>query len=82
VITRASLNEVSLVRRGAVGQAFAFLSDIVNNPSIDDLDKSTMFALCRAHHNVRRATNTILDNTAHLTARVNRLSAKYGLPPI
>jgi HK97 family phage prohead protease len=73
VITQASLKEISLVRRGVVGAAFAFITDDVCNPSINALDKSTMFALCRAHHNVRRATDTIRDNTAQLTARVDRL---------
>jgi HK97 family phage prohead protease len=82
VITRASLNEISLVRRGVVGQAFAFVSDHVCNPSIDDLDNSSMFALSRLHYNIRRANAAILDNTAQLTERINRLSAQYGFPPI
>jgi Caudovirus prohead serine protease len=82
VITQASLKEISLVRRGVVGQAFAFITDNVCNPSIDDLDRSTMFKLCRADHNVRKATRAIQDDAAQLTDRVNRLSAQYGFPPI
>jgi hypothetical protein len=82
VIDRAALQEVSLCRRGVVSEAFAYTSNDACNPSIDDLHTTAMFALCRAQHNVRRANAAIPANTADLTARINRLSAKYGLPPI
>jgi HK97 family phage prohead protease len=79
VITQASLKEISLVRRGVVEQAFAFITDNIYTPSIEGLDKSTVFALCRADHNVRRATKAIRDNTAQLKARVDRLCERAGL---
>ena len=38
-----------------------------------------MFKICRANHNVRKATHAILDDTAQLKARVDRLCAQAGL---
>jgi hypothetical protein len=82
VIARADLREISLVKRGAIEQAFAFLSDDVNNPTVRGLDRSTIFALDRLTHNVKRATRSQGENSADLVDRVNRLSAEYGFPPI
>jgi HK97 family phage prohead protease len=82
VIAKADLREISLVKRGAVEQAFAFLSDSVNNPTVRGMDRSTIFALDRLTHNVKRATRAQVENSADLVDRVNRLSARYGLPPL
>jgi phage head maturation protease len=82
VIGRANLREISLVKRGAIEQAFAFLSDSVNNPTVRGLERSTIFALDKLTHTLKRATRDHLEESAQLAARVNRLSAKYGLPPI
>jgi hypothetical protein len=80
VITQAaSLKEISLVRRGVVQQAFAFTTDNMCNPSIAKLEEATMFKICRANHNVRKATHAILDDAAQLKARVDRLCAQAGL---
>ena len=35
-----------------------------------------MFKICRANHNVRKATHAILDDAAQLKARVDRLCAQ------
>jgi hypothetical protein len=74
--------KISLVRRGVLERAFAFVSDHLCNPSIAELEKSTMFALCRADHNVRKATRAIQDNTAQLTARIDRLCERAGISPM
>ena len=79
VITQASLRELSLVRRGVAEEAFAFVTDDVSNPSIAQLEDSDMFKICRADHNVRRATRAIQDDTAQLTARIDRLCERAGL---
>jgi hypothetical protein len=79
VITCARLHEVSIVKRSAVEEAFAFLSDDVVTPSVADLEKSVMFALCRAQHNIRRATKAQLDYVEQLTARVDALCADAGI---
>jgi HK97 family phage prohead protease len=79
VITQAALQEISLCRRGVVEQAFCFISDSVCNPSIEDLHTTPMFALCRAQHNVRKATKAILENTAQLAARIDRLCERAGI---
>jgi HK97 family phage prohead protease len=79
IITEAALKEVSLVPRGAIKQAFVFLSDTVNTPTIIGMERSAVFALDRAAHNVRRATNTIRDNTTQLSARIGRLCEQAGI---
>jgi hypothetical protein len=50
IITEAALKEVSLVPRGAIKQAFVFLSDNVNTPTIIGMERSSVFALDRAAH--------------------------------
>jgi hypothetical protein len=82
IVARANLREISLVKRGAIEQAFVFLSDDLNNPTVRGMDRSTVFALDRLTHNVKRATRTQVEKSADLVDRVNRLSAQYGLPPI
>jgi HK97 family phage prohead protease len=79
VITRPCLDEVSLVKRGAVEGAFAFLSDDKNNPTVQGMERSTVFALDRAHHNIRRTTKAQLDYVEQLTARVDALCAEAGI---
>jgi hypothetical protein len=58
--------EISLVQRGAVRQAFAFLTDNKNNPSVEGLEKSAIFSLDRLSHGVRNL-NTAL-------ARIHRMT--------
>ena len=81
IITEAALKEVSLVPRGAIKQAFAFLSDTVNTPTIVGMERSAVFALDQATHNMRRANAAILENTAQLTERVDRLCEQAGIGP-
>jgi hypothetical protein len=59
VIAKADPREISLVKRGAIEQAFCFLSDNVNNPTVRGLDHSRIFALDRLTHNVKRVTRTL-----------------------
>jgi HK97 family phage prohead protease len=82
IVAKANLREISLVKRGAIEQAFVFLSDDLNNPTVRGLDRSTIFALDRLTHNVKRATRTQVEKSTDLVDRINRLSAQYGLPPI
>jgi hypothetical protein len=56
-----------------------FLSDTVNTPTIIGMERSTVFALDRAAHNIRRATNAQLETTAQLTERVDRLCIEAGI---
>jgi hypothetical protein len=78
---KATLRGISLVKRGAVEQAFCFLSDDVNNPTVRGLDRSTIFALDRLTHNVKRATRTQVEKSADLVARVDRLCERAGISP-
>jgi hypothetical protein len=43
------------------------------------MERSTVFALDRAHHNIRRTTKEQLDYVEQLTARVNALCAEAGI---
>jgi hypothetical protein len=56
-----------------------FLSDNVNTPTIIGMERSTVFALDRAAHNMRRANAAILETTAQLTERVDRLCHEAGI---
>jgi hypothetical protein len=86
--TQATKSALSLRRRSRrslwYGEASSnkpshFTTDNMCNPSIAKLEESTMFKICRANHNVRKATHAILDDAAQLKARVDRLCAQAGL---
>ena len=53
----------------------------MNTPTIVGMERSAVFALDQATHNMRRANAAILENTAQLTERVDRLCEQAGIGP-
>ena len=77
VITGADLSEVSLCAQGAVGRAFAYLTDAVRTPTIKGMENTILFSLESATHRVKHALGGTTGTLDQLNARLRQ---EAGMP--